>query len=96
MLVDGIVHALFTARRQMMARQREVRSMAIEQWRPTTSTSAPADESPPGVPRWVKVFGASAGIVILLVVVAMILIGGRHGPGRHLHGDHAAVSEYGH
>jgi hypothetical protein len=71
-----------------------MRSVATEQRRPTT-TSAPAGELPPGVPRWVKVLGTSAGIVILLVVVAMILIGGRHGPGRHLHGGHAAVSEYG-
>jgi hypothetical protein len=34
----------------------------------------------PGTPRWVKVFGIIA-IVVLLLVVFMLLTG--HGPGRH-------------
>ena len=34
----------------------------------------------PGTPRWVKVFGIIAIVVVLLVVV-MLLTG--HGPGRH-------------
>ncbi|HLM22692.1 MAG TPA: hypothetical protein VK390_14355 [Propionibacteriaceae bacterium] len=39
----------------------------------------------PGTPRWVKVFGIIAIVVILLVVI-MLLTG--HGPGRHtLSGD---------
>lgn len=50
-------------------------------------------ESPPGVPRWVKILGVVTVIVILLAIAAMILIGGKHGPGRHLHGDHAAASQ---
>jgi hypothetical protein len=42
-----------------------------------------ADPPPnPGPPRWVKVFGLIALVVVLLVVVGM-LIGGEHGPGRH-------------
>lgn len=48
-----------------------------------------AGEPPPGVPRWVKVFGLITVIVILLAVVAMILVGGEHGPGRHMHGGHS-------
>lgn len=42
--------------------------------------------SPPGMPRWVKVFGIVAGIVVLLVAAAMFIMGGKHGPGRNLHG----------
>lgn len=40
---------------------------------------SPAAE--PGMPRWVKVLGVIAAIVIVLVIV-LLLIGG-HGPGRH-------------
>jgi len=36
----------------------------------------------PGTPRWVKVFGIVVTVVVLLVV-AMMFIGGEHGPGRH-------------
>jgi hypothetical protein len=39
--------------------------------------------APPGIPRWVKIFGIIAIVVIVLVVIAMLL-GGNHGPGRHL------------
>lgn len=39
----------------------------------------------PGAPRWVKVFGMILGALILLVVVLRLTgVGGRHGPGRHL------------
>jgi hypothetical protein len=42
-----------------------------------------ADPPPyPGTPRWVKVFGIIV-IVAVLLVVAMMFIGGEHGPGRH-------------
>ncbi len=36
-------------------------------------------------PRWVKVFGI-VGLVLVLLVVAALLIGGKHGPGRHTGG----------
>jgi hypothetical protein len=36
----------------------------------------------PGTPRWVKVFGIIL-IVVILLAVAMMFIGGEHGPGRH-------------
>jgi hypothetical protein len=41
-------------------------------------------ESPPGMPRWVKVAGIIMAVVALLVVV-MLLVGGGggHGPQRH-------------
>ena len=47
-----------------------------------------ADETdrgpPPRMPRWVKVFGIVAASLILLMLAAMLIIGGKHGPGRHL------------
>ncbi|MEO6456858.1 MAG: hypothetical protein ABIO92_01080 [Chloroflexia bacterium] len=40
--------------------------------------------STPGTPRWVKVFGIVALILVLLLVVIMLIGGGEHGPGRHM------------
>ena len=41
--------------------------------------------SPPGTPRWVKVFGIVVLVLVLLVVVMMATgVGGKHGPGRHM------------
>lgn len=37
----------------------------------------------PGAPRWVKVFGIIAGIVVLLIVAVIFIGGGEHGPGQH-------------
>jgi hypothetical protein len=37
----------------------------------------------PGTPRWVKVFGITVIVVVLLVVAMKFLVGGEHGPGRH-------------
>jgi hypothetical protein len=39
-----------------------------------------------GTPRWVKVFGLVALIVIVLFVVVILTGGGEHGPGRHTPG----------
>ena len=36
-----------------------------------------------GAPRWVKVLGIIALVLVVLVVV-IVLIGGNHGPGRHM------------
>lgn len=47
---------------------------------------SPNSESPPGMPRWVKVFVLLAILVILLVVLIMFIVGGDHGPGRHAPG----------
>ncbi|HEV8363602.1 MAG TPA: hypothetical protein VGQ52_08775 [Gemmatimonadaceae bacterium] len=51
-------------------------------------------ESTVGTPRWVKVFGIIALLVVLLFVVLMVAGGGRHGPGRHFR--HADTSQSGH
>ena len=37
-------------------------------------------------PRWVKVFGLIALVVVVLFVVVMLIGGGEHGPGRHTPG----------
>jgi len=44
----------------------------------------PNRESTTGTPRWVKVFGIIALVVVLLFVILMFTRGpGGHGPGRH-------------
>ncbi len=35
------------------------------------------------IPRWVKVAGIVVAVLALLVVIAMLVGGGGHGPGRH-------------
>ncbi|MCX6024560.1 MAG: hypothetical protein NTZ05_23075 [Chloroflexi bacterium] len=41
--------------------------------------------SPPPTPRWVKVSGIVALVLILLVgIMLMTGLGGNHGPGRHM------------
>ena len=42
-----------------------------------------APTGPPGVPRWVKISGALVAVILLVLVVIMVL-GGNHGPGRHM------------
>jgi hypothetical protein len=42
----------------------------------------PEREATTGTPRWVKVVGIIA-VVLLLVLGIIMLIGGEHGPGRH-------------
>lgn len=51
----------------------------------------PPDLGPkPGVPRWVKVFGIIAIVLIVIVLIGLLTgqlgPGGRHGPGRHMGG----------
>lgn len=38
----------------------------------------------PGTPRWVKTTGKVIAVLAILLVAAMILSGGKHGPWRHL------------
>ena len=42
----------------------------------------PGPGSTPGTPRWVKVFGIIALVLVLLFVISL-LAGFRHGPGLH-------------
>jgi hypothetical protein len=42
------------------------------------------DDSPPGVPRWVKVAAIVVGALVLVFVVLQLTgVAGEHGPGRH-------------
>jgi hypothetical protein len=43
-----------------------------------------APEQPPGIPRWVKVFGITVAVLLTVMILIMLLSGGQHGPGRHL------------
>ncbi len=45
----------------------------------------------PATPRWVKVFGIIA-LVLILMLVIMMLSGGSHGPGRHMS---SSINEFG-
>ena len=42
---------------------------------------------PPKMPRWVKVVGIIAGVVLLIAIAALAFGGGKHGPARHFSGD---------
>ncbi|MFU8802972.1 MAG: hypothetical protein ACNA8W_04095 [Bradymonadaceae bacterium] len=46
----------------------------------------PDSSAYPGMPRWVKVFGAVAFAVILIFVILMVT--GGHGPGNHMPAEH--------
>ena len=52
------------------------------------TAGGPDRESPPGMPRWVKVSGILVGALILLLLILALtgVLGGQHGPGRHLPG----------
>ena len=41
------------------------------------------EEGPPGLPRWVWVSLIAVGLLLVVLLVAM-LVGGNHGPGRHM------------
>ncbi|MGP3925125.1 hypothetical protein [Streptomyces sp. 8N616] len=44
--------------------------------------------STPGMPRWVKVFGLIALVVVVLLVILLLTKGpGGHGPARHFDGQ---------
>ena len=43
----------------------------------------PARDAHAGMPRWVKVFGGIALVLVVLVVILLLTGGGNHGPGRH-------------
>ena len=45
--------------------------------------SSQEGSSTTGMPRWVKVFLIVAVALAALAVVAMLVVGGDHGPGRH-------------
>jgi hypothetical protein len=58
--------------------------------------SEPSDrETTARAPRWAKVFGLIALVVIALLVILMLVSGpGGHGPGRHTGGGGAPVGAH--
>lgn len=44
----------------------------------------PTEDRPPSTPRWVKVSGIIAIVLILLVVIFRFTGGANHGPSRHI------------
>jgi hypothetical protein len=58
-------------------------------WPPNDSGDGPRGEpdraSPPGTPRWVKLFAIIAAVVVVAIVI-LALAGGEHGPSRHMRG----------
>ncbi len=57
---------------------------------PDDTGVGPDRESTTGTPRWVKVFGIIAGVVVLLLVILLFVRGpGGHGPARHTSSDDA-------
>lgn len=45
------------------------------------------EDRPPRTPRWVRVSGTIAIVLVLLIVILKITgFGGNHGPGRHIPG----------
>jgi hypothetical protein len=52
---------------------------------------SPQRPVPPPRPRWVKVLAVVA-VLLALAVIAMLVAGGHHGPGRHLSSEPTAPS----
>jgi hypothetical protein len=48
-----------------------------------SQTQVGSDREPTSIPRWVKIFGIIA-LALVLLVGAIMLAGGEHGPGRHV------------
>jgi hypothetical protein len=42
-----------------------------------------APDGPPGPPQWVKFLVIGVVVALALLVVAMLFVGGEHGPGMH-------------
>lgn len=60
----------------------------------TTSTDSMngSTRNYPGTPRWVKVFGIIALVLLLLVVLRLTgVVAGDHGPGRHIRSGHGDI-----
>lgn len=53
---------------------------------PDPTSGSRSDGAPPltGMPRWVKGLLIAGLVAALLIGAAMLLLGGEHGPGRHL------------
>lgn len=59
---------------------------------PPTTPDPAADDQPPGTPAWVKYLLLALAAAVLLAILAMLVVGGDHGPGRH-GGSHSAPAK---
>ncbi|MEV4890548.1 hypothetical protein AB0K48_14260 [Nonomuraea sp. NPDC055795] len=51
-----------------------------------------SSQTPPPAPKWVKISGIVAAILLLAFLIAQVLgVGSDHGPGRHASPAHAAT-----
>ena len=51
---------------------------------PDRNSDVGAGPVPTGTPRWVKVFGVVALVLVLIVIVGLVTSPGGHGPSRHM------------
>lgn len=58
----------------------------------SSAQERPASRSHPDVPRWAKVLVIAILVVIAVLIMAMLVVGGEHGPGRHTSVDHPSWS----
>lgn len=59
----------------------------------TAGTASPtADQTPPGIPRWVKYILIGIATILVVSIVVMLAMGGEHGPGRRALGSSAVES----
>lgn len=42
-----------------------------------------SSSGPPGLPRWVKVWGVIVAVLVVVAIAVLLFSGGEHGPGRH-------------
>lgn len=42
-----------------------------------------AGDVPPSMPQWVKYLLLGVAAVVVIAILAMLVVGGNHGPGRH-------------
>lgn len=45
-----------------------------------------------GMPRWVKVFLAVVLAALVVLLIVMMLVGGQHGPGRHMSSSPSVIT----
>ena len=73
----GGLFVLLTTTTLALYKPRGITPYGIRKQRELADVSAP-----PGTPTWVKVFAAMAAVLVLMT--ALMMLGGEHGPGAHL------------
>ncbi|MDQ0255611.1 hypothetical protein J2S74_002993 [Evansella vedderi] len=57
------------------------------------NSNSEAEDQPPSTPRWVKVCGIIAIVLVLVFIIKMFINGGEHGPARHMQGGEPIKQE---